>query len=183
MAKPAGVTVYDDRLGSSCVGGMLSSSDIAGMSFPVGPVDPAGPAGPNVAWGPVDPDGMLSPFFSDPAGWAGGPDGLCGTLSPFKYDPAGPDGLYGSDGPVGPLSPSNPGGVFPLSDPTPGGMLPPGVEGLPSCPDGVGTPAGVVMVCGNAYLIENDPLAEEYGHAEILAIDGFWGEIVDGMVV
>ena len=29
----------------------------------------------------------------------------------------------------------------------------------------------------------SDPLAEEYGHAEILAIDGFRGEIVDGMVV
>ena len=144
------MTVYDDRLGSPCVGGNLSSSDIAGrllpvvpagMSFPVGHVDPATPAGLHVAWGPVSPDGMLSTFFSDPAGCAGGPvcpygtlspsdsdpagpagfaGGLCGTLSPFKYDPAGPDGLYGSDGPVGPLSPSNPGGVFPLSDPTPG---------------------------------------------------------------
>ena len=29
----------------------------------------------------------------------------------------------------------------------------------------------------------SNPLAEEYGHAEILAIDGFRGEIVDGMVV
>ena len=189
VAKPAGVTAYVDKLGSPCVGGTLSSSDIAGMSFPVGPVEPAGPAGPHVAGGHVGPDGMLSPFFSDPAdptgcaggpvgpcgtsdsdpagpaGFAGGPVGLCGTLSPFKYDPAGPDDLYGSDGPVGPLSPSNPGGVFPLSDPTPVGTVPSGAEGLPSCPDGVGTPAGVAMVCGNAYSIENDPLAEEYGHA------------------
>ena len=31
--------------------------------------------------------------------------------------------------------------------------------------------------------IENDPFAEEYGHTKILAIDGFWGEIVDGMMV
>ena len=131
----------------------------------------------------VGPYGTLSPSDSDPAGpagFAGGPVGLCGMLSPFKYDPAGPDGLYVSDGP---LSPSNPGGVFPLSHPTPGGTLPPGVEGLPSCKDGVGTPAGGVMICGNAYSIENDPLAEEYGQTEILAIDGFWGEIVDGMVV
>ena len=123
------MTVYDDRLGSPCVGETLPSSDIAGrlllvvparMSFLVGHVDPAGPAGLHVAWGPVTPDGMLSTFFSDPAGPAGFAGGLCGTLSPFIYDPAGPDGLYGSDGLVGPLSPSNPGGVFPLSDPTPG---------------------------------------------------------------
>ena len=54
-------------------------------------------------------------------------------------------------GPFGTLSPSNssyvilvdPGGVFPLSDPPPGGTLPLGEEGLPSCPDGVGTPAVV----------------------------------------
>ena len=114
-------------------------------AWPVGPdgtlspffSDPAGCAG-----GPVGPYGTLSPSDSDPAGpagFAGGPVGLCGMLSPFKYDPAGPDGLYVSDGP---LSPSNPGGVFPLSHPTPGGTLPPGVEGLPSCKDGVGTPAG-----------------------------------------
>ena len=70
-------------------------------------------------------------------------------------------------GPLGTLSPSNPGGGFPLSDPTPGGTLPPGVEGLRLCPD------GVVMICGNAYSIENVPFAEEYGHTEILAIDGF----------
>ena len=207
VAKPASVTVYDDSLGSPCVGGTLSSSDIAGrllpvgpvgIPFPVGPVNPAGPVGPYIAGGPlfsdpaacaggpVGPYETLSSFDSDPAGpagFAGGPVGPCGTLSPFKYDPAGPDGLYVSDGPVGPLSPSNTGGFFPLSDPTPGGTLPPGVEGLPSCPDGVGTHAGVVMICGNAYSIENDPFAEEYGHTEILAIDGFWGEIVDGMVV
>ena len=47
----------------------------------------------------------------------------------------------------------------------------------------MGTPAAVVMVCGNAYLIDNDLFAEEYGHTKILAIDGFRGEIVDGMVV
>ena len=69
-----------------------------------------------------------------------------------------------------------------MSDHPPGVTLPPGAGGLPSCPDGVGTPA-VVMVCGNAYSIENDPFAEEYGHTKILAIDGFRGEIVDGMVV
>ena len=39
------------------------------------------------------------------------------------------------------------------------------------------------MIGGNAYSIENDPFAEEYGQTEILAIDGFWGEIVDGRVV
>ena len=198
-------------LSSSDIAGRLLPVVPAGMSFPVGPVDPAGPAGPYVAGGPVGPDGTLSPFFSDPAdpaccaggpvgsygtlspsdsdpaglaGFADGPVGPCGTLSPFKYDPAGPVGRYVSDGPVGPLgtlSPSNPGRRgFPLSDPTPGGTLPPGVEGFPSCLDGMGTTAGVVMVCGNAYLMENDP---EYGRTKILAIDGFRGEIVDGMVV
>ena len=94
-------------------------------------------------------------------------------------------------GPFGTLSPSrsgseilvDPGGIFPLSDPTPGCTLPPGVEGLPSCPNGVGTPAGVVMVGGNAYLIETDPFAEEYGHTKMLAIDGLRCEIVDGMRV
>ena len=70
-----------------------------------------------------------------------------------------------------------------MSDPTPGGTLPPGVEGLPSCPDGVGTPARVVMVGGNAYSIVPDPFAEEYGHTKLLAIDGFRCEIVDGMRV
>ena len=74
------------------------------------------------------------------------------------------------------------GGGVPMSDPPPGGTLPPGAGGLPSCPDGVGTPA-VVMVCGNAYSIENNPFSEEYGHTEMIAIDGFRGEIVDGMVV
>ena len=33
VAKPASVTVYDDSLGLPCVGGTLSSSDIAGGSF------------------------------------------------------------------------------------------------------------------------------------------------------
>ena len=89
VAKPAGVTVYDDRLGSPCVGGTLSSSDIAGMSFPVGPVDPAQLA--RVLQG-----ALLSPFFSDPAdpaGCAGGPVGPYGTLSPSDSDPAGPAGF------------------------------------------------------------------------------------------
>ena len=76
VAKPASVTVYDDSLGSPCVGGMLSSSDIAGrllpvvpvgMSFPVGPMDPAGPDGPFVAGGPAGPFGTMSPSDSDPA--------------------------------------------------------------------------------------------------------------------
>ena len=52
VAKPASVTVYDDSLGSPCIGGMLSPSDIAGrllsvvpaaISFTVGPTDPANP--------------------------------------------------------------------------------------------------------------------------------------------
>ena len=64
VAKPASVTVYKNNLKSPCVGGTLSSSDIAGrfllvgpagISFPVGPVDPAGPDGPYVAGGPVVP--------------------------------------------------------------------------------------------------------------------------------
>ena len=75
----------------------------------------------------------------------------------------------------------DPGGVFPLSDPTSGGTLPPGVEGLPSCLDGVGTPAVVAMVGGNAYSIETNPFADGYGHTEMIAIDGYRGEIINGM--
>ena len=80
VAKPASGTVCIDSLGSPCVGGTLSSSDItrrllpvvpAGISFRVGPVDPAGPNGPYVAGGPVGPYGTLSPSVSDPAGPAG----------------------------------------------------------------------------------------------------------------
>ena len=40
-----------------------------GAIFPLS--DPADPAGPYVAGWPVGPGGMLSPFFSDPAGPAG----------------------------------------------------------------------------------------------------------------
>ena len=77
VAKPASVTVCEDSLGSPCVGGTLSSSDIAGrllpvvtagIPFPVGHVDPASPDGPYVAGGPVGPNGTLSPSDSDPAG-------------------------------------------------------------------------------------------------------------------
>ena len=126
VVKPASVTVCEDSHGSLCVGGTLSSSDLAGrllpvvpagIPFPVGPVDPAGPDGPYVAGGPVGPYGILSPSDSEPAGSlgpyvAGGPVGPDGTLSPFISDPAGPDGLYVADGPVGPygtLSPSDSG--------------------------------------------------------------------------
>ena len=77
VAKPASVTVCEDSLGLPCVGGTLSSSDIAGrllpvvpagIPFPLGPVDPAGPDGLYVAGGPVGPYGTLSPSDSDPAG-------------------------------------------------------------------------------------------------------------------
>ena len=51
------------------------------------------------------------------------------------------------------------------------------------CPDGVGTPAGVAMVGLNAFSIENDPFADGYGHTEMIAIDGYRCEIVDGMRV
>ena len=37
VAKPASVTVYDDSLGSPCIGGMLSSSGIAGRLLSVVP--------------------------------------------------------------------------------------------------------------------------------------------------
>ena len=92
VAKPASVTVNKNSHKSPCVGGTLSSSDIAGrllpvvpagIPFPVGPVDPAGPY---VAGGPVGPYGNLSPSDSEPAGSvgpyvAGGPVGPDGTLS------------------------------------------------------------------------------------------------------
>ena len=42
VAKPASITVYDDSLGSPCIGGTLSSSDMAGWPacccWPCGPV-------------------------------------------------------------------------------------------------------------------------------------------------
>ena len=104
VAKPASMTVYDDSLGSPCVGGTLSSSDIAGrllpvvpagISFPVGPTYPAGPDGPFFAGGPVGPFGTISPsdcHLAGPAGpyVAGGPVGQDETLSPFTSDHAGP---------------------------------------------------------------------------------------------
>ena len=71
-AKPASVTACEDGLGSPCVGGTLSSSDIAGgllpvgpagIPFPVGPVDPAGPNGPYVAGGPCWPRWEVVPVF------------------------------------------------------------------------------------------------------------------------
>ena len=139
MAKPASLTVCDDSHGSPCVGGMLSSSDLAGrllpvvptgIAFPVGPVDPAGPHGPYVASGPVGPDGTLSPSDSEPAGCfgpyvAGGPVGPDGTLSLFISEPAGSVGPYVAGGPVGPdgtLSPF-------ISDPA--GPIGPYVAGGP----------------------------------------------------
>ena len=39
VMKPASVTVYDAGIRSPCVGGMLSSSDIAGRLLPVGVAD------------------------------------------------------------------------------------------------------------------------------------------------
>ena len=74
VAKPASVTVYDDSLGSPCIGGMLSSSDIAGrllsvvpaaISFTVGPTDPANPNNLFITNNPIGPSD------SDPAGPAG----------------------------------------------------------------------------------------------------------------
>ena len=137
VVMPASGTVCIDNLGSPCVGGTLSSSDItgrllpvvpAGISFPAGPVDPAGPY---VSGGPVGPYGTLSPSDSDPAGpyVAGGPVGPDGTLSLFFSKPAGPAGLAG--GPVGPY------GTLSPSDSDPAG---PYVAGGPVGPDGTLSP-------------------------------------------
>ena len=41
----------------------------------------------------------------------------------------------------------------------------------------------VAMVGGNAYSIETVPFADGYGHTEMIAIDGYQCEIVDGMRV
>ena len=77
VAKPASVTVCEDSHGLPCVGGTLSSSDLAGrllpvvpagIPFPVGPVDPAGPDGLYVAGGPASPYGTLSSSDSEPPG-------------------------------------------------------------------------------------------------------------------
>ena len=148
VAKPASVSVCEDSLGSPCVGGTLSSSDIAGrllpvvpagISFPVGPVDPAGSDGLYVAGGPVGPYGTLSPYDSDPAGSdglyvAGGPVSPDGMLSPFISDPAGPDGPYVAGGPVGPY------GTLSPSDSDPAGSDGPYVAGGPVGPDGTLSP-------------------------------------------
>ena len=45
-AKPASVTVAEDSLGSPCVGGTLSSCDIAEGLLPVVPVEISFPVGP-----------------------------------------------------------------------------------------------------------------------------------------
>ena len=151
VAKPASVTVYDDSLGSPCVGGTLSSSDSAGrlppvvsagISFPVGPIDPARPDGPFVAGGPVGPFGTLSPSDCHPAGpagpagpyVAGGPVGPDGTLSPFASDHAGLAGRHVAVGPVGPF------GTLSPSDCHPAGPAGPYVAGGPVGPDGTLSP-------------------------------------------
>ena len=160
VAKPASVTFCEDSHGSPCVGGKLSSSDIAGrllpvvpagIPFPVGPVDPAGPDYLYVAGGPVGPYGTLSPSDSEPAGSvgpyvAGGPVGPDGTLSPFISDPAGPDGPYVASGPVGPY------GTLSPSDSEPAGSVGPYVAGGPVGPYGTlspsdSEPAGSVGPC------------------------------------
>ena len=141
VAKPASVTVCEDSHGSPCVGGTLSSSDLAGKLFPVVPAGRPSPVGPvglcgtqspsdfePVAGGPVgpyDPDcepaGSVGPYV------AGGPVGPYGTLSPFISGPVGPyvsgcpigpDGTlspFDSDpaGPVGPYVAGGPVGHFP----------------------------------------------------------------------
>ena len=72
VVKPASVIVCEDSHGllCACGGGALSFSDLAGrllpvvlagIPFPVGPVDPAGPDGSYVACGSVGPYRTLSP--------------------------------------------------------------------------------------------------------------------------
>ena len=75
VAKPAGVTVYADGLGSPCVGRTLSSSDIAGRLLPVVPAGRSFPVGPN------------RPCWSRWPGYCRGP---VGTMSPSDYDPCWP---------------------------------------------------------------------------------------------
>ena len=104
VAKPASVTVYDDSLGSPCVGGTMSSSDIAGRLLPVVPAGMSFPVGRWPRW-PVCCRWPVGPFDSYPAGpyVAGGPVGPDGTLSPFISDHAGPAGRHVAVGPVGPF--------------------------------------------------------------------------------
>ena len=118
VAKPASMTVCEDSYISPCVEGTLSSSDLAGIPFAVGPVGHIGPCG---TLSPSDfksvgldgPYGTLSPSDSVSVG----PDGLYGTLSPSALVAVGPVGPYGTlspsdsesvgpDGPYGTLSPS-----------------------------------------------------------------------------
>ena len=100
VTRPAGVSVGGGSAGSPCVGGTLSSLDVAGRLFPVvpagggsspvGPVNPAGPYGPVVAGGPIGPCGALSPFFHE-------------VLEPLEHsvlDHAGPAGRHVAVGPV-----------------------------------------------------------------------------------
>ena len=112
MAKPYRVTVCEDSHVSPCVGGTLSSSDLAGRLFPVVPAGmplPVGPVGP-VGLCPHLTLNLLARMARMLAG------GLGGTLS--SPDPAGmlfpavPAGLLLPVGPVGPygmLSPSDSG--------------------------------------------------------------------------
>ena len=136
VAKPASVTVYDESLGSTCVGGTLSSSDMAGrllpvapagISVPVGPIDPAGPDGPLLAGGPVGPLWTMSPSDSGPVG----PDG---TLSPVTSDHAGLAGRHVAVCPVGPF------GTLSPSDCHPADPAAPCVAGGTVGPDGMLSP-------------------------------------------
>ena len=132
VAKPASVTVCEDSHVSPCVGGTLSSTDLAGRLFPVVPAgipfpvghvgtvgpcgtqspsdfEPVGPDGPYVS--PIGPCGTQSPSDFEPVGPDGpyvGPVGPCGTLSHSYSEPVGPDGPYvGPVGPCGTQSPSD----------------------------------------------------------------------------
>ena len=101
VAKPASVTVCEDIHVSPCVGGTLSSSDLAGRLFPVVHAGIPFPVGPV---GPVGLCGTLSPSDSV------GPVGPYVMQSPSDFEPVGPDDPYVAGGPVGPygtLSPSD----------------------------------------------------------------------------
>ena len=153
------MTVYDDELGSLCVGRTLSSSDIAGRilqvvpagrSFPVGPIGPAGPDGPVIAGGPAGPIGTMSPSYSDgpidPCA-AGGPVGPDGTLSPFIPNHADPAGRHVAIGPVGPFEMLSP------SDCHPAGPAGPYVAGGPVGPDGTLSPLSLIMLARLAGML------------------------------
>ena len=122
MTRPAGVTVCDDGIGSPCVGGTLSSFDVAGRLLPVMPT--GGPDGPIIAGGPVGPGGTLSPFIHE-------------VLKPLEHsvlDHAGPAGRHVAIGPVGPV------GMLSSSDCHPAGPAGPYVAGDPVGPDGTLSP-------------------------------------------